>query len=107
MLNIINYSKLLLITMLKDIDSDCIKTSDSIEFFNNSSIWNDSFDLTTCTFIDLIKGIISSHLTTFIQNITNLTPLTEGIVFTFMRFIFDQTQKQIWLPCYNNILEIE
>src|SRR5215208_6070241 len=65
---------------------------------NDPYIWNVEASYNTFTFIDLIKGFISSSLSSDIHNIVSTKALTTSITTSFLQALHDQIYKEIWIP---------
>ena len=70
-------------------------------------IWNVSYDCDHLTFINLIKGLISCSLSTLLNTLFNDCKITFIVISSLMNYIYDSIQDNIWLPCYERMIDLE
>jgi hypothetical protein len=82
------------------------QNQDLNDILNHGSWWATTYEPITITFLDLIKGIVPTELSSKIHNITNNNEATTEILFQTYDLIYKLTQE-VWLDRCTKIVTAE
>jgi len=76
-------------------------------YLSHNTIWNINYDLTNFTFIDIIKGIVPTFLTTKIHNVTRDRDIVMNYLHTIYGEMYIEVKAFIWTPRCDEMLQKE
>jgi len=96
--NIIQQSQQFLLSLLRTINSDIHLLTSIFADICSLNIWHLSFNPRSFTFIDLIKGLVPSELSSCILRLNSNISITRSVISNLLNFIYNSVLKEVWLP---------